>query len=114
MAAHELRYLYNRGRDLLDAHCRLHDVLTRGVFSYVPELIRLARTLDTWRDELLADFTTGGASNALTEAINLLITRVKRVVFGFRNFASYRVRLLLQPVGRRQRVRPLDSAFQCV
>jgi transposase len=95
MAAHELRYLYRRGRDLPDAHRRLHDVLQRCVFSDVPELLRLARTLDAWREELLAYFTTGGVSNGPTEAINLLIKRIKRVGFGFRNFRNYRLRLLL-------------------
>ena len=95
MAAHELRYLYRRGRDLADARRRLHDVLQRCVFSDVPELLRLARTLDAWRDELLAYFTTGGVSNGPTEAINLLIKRIKRVSFGFRNFDNYRLRLLL-------------------
>jgi transposase len=95
MAAHELRYLYRRGHDLPDAHRRLHDVLARCVFSDVPELLRLARTLDAWREELLAYFTTGGVSNGPTEAINLLIKRIKRVGFGFRNFRNYRLRLLL-------------------
>jgi transposase len=95
MAAHELRYLYRRGRDLSDARRRLHDVLARCVFSEVPELLRLARTLDAWREELLAYFTTGGVSNGPTEAINLLIKRIKRVGFGFRNFDNYRLRLLL-------------------
>jgi transposase len=95
MAAHELRYLYRRGRDLPDARRRLHDVLARCVFSDVPELLRLARTLDAWTDELLAYFTTGGLSNGPTEAINLLIKRIKRVGFGFRNFDNYRLRLLL-------------------
>ena len=95
MAAHELRYLYRRGRDLPDARRRLHDVLARCVYSDVPELLRLARTLDSWRDELLAYFTTGGVSNGPTEAINLLIKRIKRVGFGFRNFDNYRLRLLL-------------------
>jgi transposase len=95
MAAHELRYLYRRGRDLPDARRRLHDVLQRCVFSEVPELLRLARTLDAWRDEVLAYFTTDGVSNGPTEAINLLIKRIKRVGFGFRNFNNYRLRLLL-------------------
>ncbi len=44
---------------------------------------------------MLAYFTTGGASNGPTEAVNLLIKRIKRVGFGFRNFANYRLRLLL-------------------
>jgi transposase len=36
-----------------------------------------------------------GCSNGPTEAINLLIKKVKRVGHGFRNFANYRLRLLL-------------------
>jgi hypothetical protein len=38
---------------------------------------------------------TAGCSNGPTEAINLLIKKVKRVGHGFRNFANYRLRLLL-------------------
>lgn len=45
----------------------------------VPELERLARTIDSWRGELLAYFDTDGISNGPTEAINLLIKKIKRV-----------------------------------
>jgi len=38
---------------------------------------------------------TAGCSNGPSEAINLLIKKVKRVGHGFRNFANYRLRLLL-------------------
>jgi Transposase len=38
--------------------------------------------------------TTGGVSSGPTEAINLLIKRIKRVGFGFGNFRNYRLRLL--------------------
>jgi len=55
----------------------------------IPELTRLARTLDSWRGELLAYFDTGGLSNGPTEAINLLIKKIKRVGHGFRNFDNY-------------------------
>jgi transposase len=34
-------------------------------------------------------------SNGSTEAINLLIKKIKRVGHGFRNFSNYRLRLLL-------------------
>ena len=34
-------------------------------------------------------------SNGPTEAANNLIKRVKRVAFGFRRFANYRIRALL-------------------
>lgn len=95
MHDHRRRPSTPRQTALPDARRRLHDVLTRCVFSDVPELLRLARTLDAWKEKLLAYFTTGGISNGPTEAINLLIKRIKRVGFGFRNFDNYRLRLLL-------------------
>jgi transposase len=61
----------------------------------VAELSRLARTVRAWEAEILAWHATGGCSNGPTEAVNLLIKNVKRVGHGFRNFANYRLRLLL-------------------
>jgi transposase len=61
----------------------------------VVELTRLARTVGAWEAEILAFHSTMGCSNGPTEAINLLIKKVKRVGHGFRNFANYRLRLLL-------------------
>jgi transposase len=55
----------------------------------------LARTVRAWEIEILAWHLTGGCSNGPTEAVNLLIKKVKRVGHGFRNFANYRLRLLL-------------------
>jgi hypothetical protein len=43
----------------------------------------------------LAYFDTDGISNGPTEAINLLIEKIKCVGHGFRNFDNYRLRLLL-------------------
>jgi transposase len=61
----------------------------------IPELSRLACTVRAWEAEILAFHTTNGCSNGLTEAINLLMKKVKRVGHGFRNFTNYRLRLLL-------------------
>jgi transposase len=61
----------------------------------VPELSRLARTVRAWEAEVLAWHATSGCSNGPTEAVNLLVKKVKRVGHGFRNFANYRLRLLL-------------------
>jgi transposase len=61
----------------------------------VAELTRLARTVRAWEAEVLAWHATNGCSNGPTEAINLLIKKVKRVGHGFGNFANYRLRLLL-------------------
>jgi len=61
----------------------------------VAELSRLARTVKAWETEILAWHATGGCSNGPTEAVNLLVKKVKRVGHGFRNFTNYRLRLLL-------------------
>jgi transposase len=61
----------------------------------IPEMRRFARTVARWQTEILAWHTAGGASNGPTEAVNLAIKNIKRVGRGFRNFANYRLRLLL-------------------
>jgi transposase len=61
----------------------------------VAELSRLARTVKAWEAEILAWHVTGGCSNGPTEAVNLLVKKVKRIGHGFRNFTNYRLRLLL-------------------
>lgn len=69
------------------AHCQRADVA---------ELTRLARTIRAWEAEILAFHSTGGLSNGPTEAVNLLIEKVRRVGHGFRNIDNYRLRLLLR------------------
>ena len=58
--------------------------------SGIAEIARLARTITTWREELLAYFTAGEPVMA-TEAVNLLIKKLPRVGHGFRNFDNYRL-----------------------
>jgi transposase len=94
IAAQELRLLY-REPDRDRAERRLLRWFTDIADHEIPELLRLARTLDTWRAELLAYFDTGGVSNGPTEAVNALIKKVKRVGHGYRNLTNYRLRLLL-------------------
>ncbi|MGH8994495.1 MAG: transposase [Acidimicrobiales bacterium] len=60
----------------------------------VPEVRRLGKTLSSWRSEIVAHHATG-ASAGPTEALNLLVKKVKRVGHGHRSFAHYRLRLLL-------------------
>ncbi len=98
MAAQELQLLHRRSHDLAEARHRLWRVLARCARSNVPELLRLGRTIDAWRPELLTAFTsTGkrGVSNGPTEAVNALIKKVKKMEHGIRNFDNYRLRLLL-------------------
>lgn len=61
----------------------------------VPEVAKVGRTLRTWRTEYLAYFDTGRPSNGPTEAINLVVEKIRRAAHGFRNWRNYRLRLLL-------------------
>jgi transposase len=61
----------------------------------IPEIARLGRTLTAWRQQFLAYFTTGRASNGGTEAINGIIELHRRIARGFRNPANYRLRMIL-------------------
>jgi transposase len=61
----------------------------------VPEIRRVGRTLALWRKEYLAYFDTNRTSNGPTEAVNLLIEKIRRVGHGYRNWNNYRTRLLL-------------------
>jgi transposase len=94
VAAQELRAIY-RCRERQQAAARLYAWTVMCIDSGVAELARLARTFTTWREEFLAYFTAGRISNGPTEAINLLIKKIKRVGHGFRNFDNYRLCLLL-------------------
>lgn len=60
----------------------------------VAEVTRLAKTIAAWEDEVLA-YHHERLSNGPTEAMNLLVKKIKRVGHGFRNFTNYRLRLLL-------------------
>jgi transposase len=93
-----------QGKELLRAVYTAGDLAARAALDRcyrwsdgvrVAELSRLARTVRAWEAEILAFHATDGCSNGPTEAMNLLIKKVKRVGHGFRNFANYRLRLLL-------------------
>lgn len=80
---------------LAHAKRRLIVFFQHAANAEVPELTRLAKTIDRWRDEVLAYHSTGGASNGPTEAVNLLIEKIRRIGHGYRNYDNYRRRLLL-------------------
>ena len=63
------------------------------------EVRSLAGTLRRWRDQILA-WHTAQVTNGPAETMNNLVKRIKRVGFGFRRFAHYRIRVLLY-AGRR-------------
>ena len=79
-------------------HCRQAEVR---------ELTRLSRTVRRWQPQVLAWHATA-LTNGPTEAVNLLVKKVKRVGHGFRNFENYRLRLLLH-CGVQWQTRPAAS-----
>ena len=86
--AQRLRDVY-RAASPEQARQRGATVLEALLSCPVPELVRLGRTLRSWRSEWLAYFDTAGASNGPTEAMNLLIDKIRRLGHGFRNYDNY-------------------------
>ncbi|HLN04844.1 MAG TPA: transposase, partial [Acidimicrobiales bacterium] len=87
----------------------LLDRLIAGCASdEVPEIQSLGRTLKHWREEILAHHATG-ASNGPTEAMNLLVKKIKRCGHGFRSFANYRLRVLLYCGGIKWNAHPATT-----
>ncbi|WP_208029802.1 ISL3 family transposase [Rhabdothermincola sediminis] len=60
----------------------------------VAELVRLARTIDRWRDEILSYHRTGRASNGRVENAHMLAEKIRRNAHGFTNHTNYRRRLI--------------------
>ena len=61
--------------------------------SGVAEFERYSRTFETWKEEIVNSFYFP-YTNGCTEGINNLIKVIKRISFGYRNFNSFRTRIL--------------------
>jgi transposase len=75
------QFVTQLGHDLQDDSCP-------------PETHSLGRTIIRWKDQIVA-WHQARVTNGPTEATNNLIKRIKRIGFGFRRFAHYRIRVLL-------------------
>ena len=106
LAKELLREVYATN-EIVDAGRRLERFYDHCRRAEVHELTRLARTVRRWQPQVLAWHTTG-LTNGPTEAVNLLVKKVKRVGHGFRNFDNYRLRLLLH-CGVQWQTRPAAS-----
>lgn len=93
-AKETLRGLYDI--DDPDTAASYLDELTENMAdeSMPVEVRSLAGTLRRWRAQILA-WHTARVTNGPAETMNNLVKRVKRVGFGFRRFAHYRIRVLL-------------------
>ena len=70
---------------------RLFRFYDRCAASGLPELERLAGTIETWWPQILA-FLRTGITNAGSEGTNRVIKTVARDAYGFRNPESQRLR----------------------
>lgn len=93
-AAQQLCLAY-ANTDLAAGRARADRLIDDFLDCPVPEVARLGRTLAVWRKEFLAYFDTDRASNGPTEAVNLLVEKIRRIGHGYRRFDHYRLRLLL-------------------
>ena len=78
--------------ELFAAALELFDALCRG--SGLKPLLTLARTLRTWRVEVLNYARSGGASNGFAEALNHLVKNQKRQAHGYRSWLGFRGQVL--------------------
>jgi hypothetical protein len=95
IAKEELRQLLAAAADRVDdaeIRTRLYRFYSWCADTTIPELHRLATTIETWWPAILA-FLRTGLSNARTEGYNRLVKQVKRVACGFRNTENSRRRI---------------------
>ena len=86
----------------------LDRVIAGCLADEVGEIVSLGTTLKRWRTEILAHHDTG-ASNGPTEAMNLLVKKIKRCGHGFKNFENYRLRVLLHCGGIKWKAHPATT-----
>lgn len=94
-----------------DAKTLLDKAIAGCTTDEVEEIRTLAKTLKSWRTEILAHHHTG-ASNGPTEGLNLCVKKVKRCGHGFRSFENYRLRVLLHAGGVTWPARPHPPRIQ--
>ena len=80
--------------DLAHARRRLIVFFQFCADADVPELRRLAHTIDRWHVEILAYHSTFKASNGRVENTHMLAEKTRRNAHGFTNHTNYRRRLL--------------------
>ena len=77
-----------------EAAVQLDRVIAGCLADEVDEIVSLGNTLKRWRTQILAHHLAG-ASNGPTEAMNLLMKKIKRCGHGFKSFRNYRLRVFL-------------------
>jgi transposase len=71
----------------------LKKLISDMAWSIMPEVQKLRKTLKKWQEEIL-NFWLYRITNARTEGFNNVAKLVKRRAYGFKNYESYRLKLL--------------------
>lgn len=80
--------------ELNDAERQLKTFIDLCYESEIEEFIEAANTIDNWLPYIVNSFIDKRFSNGFTEGLNNKIKVIKRVGFGYKNFAFFRLRLL--------------------
>jgi transposase len=115
IAKEELRTLMRCAREHAAPHvirARLGDFYTWCALTNVPEVHRLASTIETWWPQTLR-FLQTGLTNARTEGINRVVKDVGRRACGFRNPTNHRHRVRLVCTRRNRRESATNRLKPC-
>jgi transposase len=113
IAKGELRALLataQRGGQRHDVAHRLHRFNSWCAASGLPELERLAGTIEAWWPEVLG-FLQTQVTNAGTEATNRTVKTAARTAYGFRNLDNQRRRVRFACTRRSRRAPPAEGDF---
>ena len=111
IAKEELRTLLACAREDAAAHvirARLHDFYAWCAGTDIPEVHRLAGTIDEWWPQTLL-FLQTGLTNARTESLNRIVKDVGRRACGFRNPRNHRRRVRLVCTRRHRRASAMNT-----
>ena len=106
----ELLSCADRGGLRYEIHTALDRFYRFCAACSVPEVISLARTIETWQTPIITALQTG-LTNARTEGYNRIVKHVGRIAFGFRNPDNQRRRVRWACTRQSRRVTP--SRHQC-
>lgn len=90
----DFRAWFNTDMDRATAAARLADWLERAQASGLPAWRTFVKTVQNWRDSVL-NYFDGRHNNGFAEGVNLKIKLLNRRAFGYRNFANFRLHILV-------------------
>lgn len=85
--------VWYRETDRKKAEIKLSQIEERIISSHIPEYKEILVTLNNWRDGIL-NYFEHRITNGFVEGKNNRIKTIKRMAYGYRNMANFRLRIL--------------------